>query len=173
MAGNRPMIRIHVDGLPELKQAVDKLKEDVRKKVLGSAIAAGALVVLREARRLAPKDTGALREAIKQRRSRKYSKQDYEERHVGVFKVKGGKYANTRLNRRLGRVGKEYASAPPEYYWRFIELGTVKMKARSFLRPALERKKQAAVNKIKKRLAQKLEEVTRGPKNRPKKGSAT
>ena len=157
-------VSVKVEGLQELKRTSENLKTGVRKKVLGAAVAAGALVVLKEAKRTAPVDTGALREAIKQRRSRKNSKLDYEERHVGVFKVKGGKYANTRVNRRLGRVGKEFTSDPPEYYWRFLEFGTVKMRPRPFLRPAFERKKEEAVSRLKQRLAQKLAEVTKEAK---------
>lgn len=156
----RTVVRMKVEGLPELKQAFDKLTDGVRKKALGPAIAAGALVVLKEAKKLAPVDTGALRDAIKQRRSRRDSKQDYEERHVGVFKVRGGKYANTKLNRRLQRVGKEYTEEPPEYYWRFLELGTVKAPPKRFLRPALQNKKQEAIERTKQRLAQKIAELT-------------
>lgn len=157
MAGRT--ITVSVEGLQDLQRRILKLKDGVRKKVLGSAVAAGALVTLKEAKRLAPKKTGALAEAIKQRRSRKFSKQDYEERHVGVFKVRGGKYANTKLNRRKGRVGQVYQSEPPEFYWRFLEFGTVRASPRPFLKPALVNTQATATQRIKDRCLQKLAEV--------------
>lgn len=158
MANNRT-ITVKIEGLQDLQRRVLKLKDGVRKKVLGSAVAAGALVTLNEAKKIAPKRTGALADAIKQRRSRKFSKQDYEERHVGVFKVRGGKYANTKLNRRKGRVGKVYESEPPEFYWRFLEFGTVRADPKPFLKPALQNTKSAATERIKQRCLQKLAEV--------------
>ncbi len=150
-------VTVNIEGLAELKRNVQELTAKVRKKVLGGAVAAGSRVVLREAKQKAPVKTGALREAIKQRRSRKFSKQDFEVRQIGVFKVKGGKYANTRVNRRLRRVGKEYESDPPEFYWRFLEFGTVKMKPRPFLRPAFEARKREAADKIVSELRKRLD----------------
>lgn len=54
--------------------------------------------------------------------------------------VRGGarQYANTKSNRGKGRSGKTYATGGSTYYWRFLELGTVKMEARPFMLPALE-----------------------------------
>lgn len=66
---------------------------------------------------------------------------------VGVL---GGarQYANTRENRRKRRVGQSYVGAGEfvssgqpggdTFYWRFLEFGTQKAKARPFMRPALE-----------------------------------
>ena len=61
----------------------------------------------------------------------------------GGFLVKVGvaggfkKYTDSQRNRRYRRVGKKYFDSGDVYYWRFIELGTKKMRARPFLRPAL------------------------------------
>lgn len=60
--------------------------------------------------------------------------------------VRGGaqKYANTKENRRKGRVGKKYKTGGDKsnpggdtWYWRFLEFGTAKMAAQPFLLPAL------------------------------------
>lgn len=154
-------VTVKVEGLEGLGKRVELLMAKVRKKVLGSAVGAGALVTLKAVKAKAPVKTGELRAAIKQRRSRRDSKQDYEQRDVGVFKVKGGKYAKTKHNVRKGRVGKEYTSDPPEFYWKFLEFGTVKMSPRPFIRPGFESSKTQAVDAIVTRLRKKLDEVTR------------
>ena len=45
------------------------------------------------------------------------------------------------------------------WYWRFVEFGTVKMPARPFLRPAFEGKKREAVQAIKTRLSERIEQA--------------
>ena len=48
-------------------------------------------------------------------------------------------YVDNRANRRAGRVGATYEVEDAEtFHWRFLELGTRKMRARPFMRPALE-----------------------------------
>lgn len=53
--------------------------------------------------------------------------------------IRGGakQYSNTRENRGKARVGKEYKTGGSTFYWRFLEFGTSKIRARPFLRPAL------------------------------------
>lgn len=157
-------VRMKVEGLPDLKKRIEALTADMRKKALGPACAAGALVVVKEAKKTtAFKDqSGDLRAAIKQRRSYRESKQDYEVRQVGVFKNKTGRYANNKRNVRLGRAGKEYMEDPPEFYWKFLEFGTVRDPAgKPFLRKAFHSSKERAAEAMRKRLAQKLDEITR------------
>ncbi len=167
-------VRMKVEGLAELKKQVEKLSSEMRKKALGAACAAGALVVVKEAKKTtAFKDqSGDLRAAIKQRRSSRESKQDYEVRQVGVFKNKTGRYANNKRNVRLGRAGKEYMEDPPEFYWRFLEFGTVRDPAgKPFLRKAFHSSKERAAEAMRKRLAQKLDEIARklNPTTNPRK----
>lgn len=54
--------------------------------------------------------------------------------------VRGGAkaYGNTKQNRRLKRVGAHYKTGGSTYYWRFVEFGTSRVRARPFMRPALE-----------------------------------
>lgn len=158
---NNTGMRVKVEGLRELKANLDKLKDDVRKRVIGAAAAAGAVVIRDQAKKVHKwkSRTGSLQEAIKHRRSRKGSTQDYELRQIGVFKTKGGKYANNRANRRLERVGKEYQEDPPEYYWKFLEFGTVRgigPNEFSFLRPAFNAKKEDAATRTKEVLAERI-----------------
>ena len=159
----KEVVTFKVDGVDQFAAAIRQLNDKLRKRVLGAAVAAGAAEVVKEAKQTnAFKDqTGALRAAIRQRRSTKYSRQDFEVRHVGVFKNKTGKYANNKANRRLGRVGKKYREDPPEYYWRFLEFGTVRMGAKPFLRPAFQASQSRAVERLKARLSQKLEQAVK------------
>lgn len=55
------------------------------------------------------------------------------------------KYANTKKNQRLGRVGKYYKQEPPTYYGRMLEYGTSKMRPHPWLRPAVEQKGAEAI----------------------------
>jgi HK97 gp10 family phage protein len=73
---------------------------------------------------------------------------------IGVL---GGakEYAKTRKNVRSGKAGKSYktdgSSGNPggdTFYWRFVEFGTSRVKARPFLRPAIIENSQAATNEF-------------------------
>jgi HK97 gp10 family phage protein len=72
--------------------------------------------------------------------------------------VRGGakQYSNTRENRGKGRVGQKYATGGSTFYWRFLEFGTSKMRARPFMRPALQenvgRATEVAVGELNKAL---------------------
>lgn len=66
------------------------------------------------------------------------------ERYFVTVRYKAKKYANTRRNRRVGRVSQSllspmtYQNFGDFYYWRFLEFGTSKMLPKPFLRPAFE-----------------------------------
>lgn len=84
--------------------------------------------------------------------------------------VRGGarEYGNTKENVRKQRVGSTYktlgSAANPggdTWYWRFIELGTSKQRARPFLRPALESNVEAATNVIVNELNAELDRLVR------------
>lgn len=57
-----------------------------------------------------------------------------------------GKYSNNTRNRQKRRVGRTYRTAGATWYGRIIELGSAKMPARPFLRPALASKGGEAVS---------------------------
>jgi HK97 gp10 family phage protein len=56
---------------------------------------------------------------------------------VGIRGGARAPYANTRANRRRGRVGQTYEKPPSVFYWRFYELGTSHQPARPIMLPAL------------------------------------
>lgn len=57
---------------------------------------------------------------------------------VGIRGGARAPYANTRDNRRKGRVGQTYQKPPSVFYWRFYELGTSHQPARPIMLPALQ-----------------------------------
>lgn len=68
---------------------------------------------------------------------------------VGVAGGAFNKYLNTKANRRKGQVGKTREDAGGStWYWRFLELGTSRQRARPFLRPAQANNLDAATNAV-------------------------
>lgn len=76
--------------------------------------------------------------------------------------MRGGtrQYANTRRNRGT-RAGQKYRTAGKVFYGRFIELGTSKMPARPFLRPALASKGEEAVHAFRAAFLKSVERAER------------
>ena len=103
-------VTVRIDGLSDLLANMRDLDKKVKRKFIRSAALAGANEIKKAAIARAPVKTGELKASISTRRSRKFSntEQGYEQRDVGVFKVKGGKFRNTARNRRLGRVGTDH-----------------------------------------------------------------
>lgn len=89
--------------------------------------------------------TGELHDNIVIRRDRNPAASGATERYT--ITVRGGrrKYANTKLNRRLQRVGKRYQDVWNANKARWLEFGTERMPAYPFMRPAFEANKNAAV----------------------------
>lgn len=68
---------------------------------------------------------------------------------VGVLGGARRVYANNRANRRKGIVGQETGgTGGSTWYWRFLELGTSKMRARPFMVPAMVANVDKATNVI-------------------------
>lgn len=149
---------IEVQGLKELQRYLHQLPQEIQKRPLRSAVAAGAKVISDAAINNAPQgETGNLRKSIYRYRSRSQSATGKETFLVGVRKGKA-KFKDNARNRRLGRVGKTYQTQGEAYYWRFVEFGTSKLSARPFLRPAFERNKEEAVKVMKDRLRRSIEQ---------------
>jgi len=89
--------------------------------------------------------SGELRDNIVIRRDRNPAASGVSERYTVT--VRGGrrKYANTKLNRRLRRVGKRYEDVWNANKARWLEFGTSRMPAYPFMRPAFEENKAGAV----------------------------
>ena len=138
MAADKP-VSVQVRGLPELREELRALPDKLRRRALRNALAAGARIVRDEARRAAPvlnnslrapyRKPGTVRAAI----SVRTSKQARRAGDVGVF-----------VNVRPARKGARGARSKDDpFYWRFLEFGTVKMRAMPFLQPAAGKLAQA------------------------------
>jgi HK97 gp10 family phage protein len=118
------MISARVNGLPELKAALADLVPKLRVRALRNALAAGARLVQREARRATPvisasalavrkgyRKPGTVQKAI----SVRTSKMARRSGDVGVF-----------VNVRPAKKGARGAKNPNDpFYWRFLEFGTL------------------------------------------------
>src|SRR5574337_608603 len=147
----------HIDGLRELKRALEELPKAIGRNVLRGAVRAGAQLIRKEAQQRAPVYTGdvskghpppgTLKRAVYQKQINELSSATRQTFFVGVRK--GNKYRNQ------GKSGKLSQDA---YYASWVEFGTSKMAARPFLRPAFEAQKNAAVEAIRDYLAKHIPE---------------
>lgn len=145
----------HVDGLAELKRALEELPKNIGRNVLRGAVRAGAAVIRAESQARAPvyagdvskghPPPGTLKRAIYMKQIAELSGATRQTFIVGARK--GRKY------RHQGKSGNLSQDA---YYASFVEFGTSRMAARPFMRPAFEAKKNAAVEAIKAYLAQRI-----------------
>ncbi len=114
------------------------------------ALMQGAKVLVAGAQRRVAVKTGQLRDNIVAKRERNPKAMGVTERYdIGM---KGGtrKLANNRRNRRSGRAGQIVRTAGKVFYGRFVELGTVKMPARPFLRPTIEGDRDESLDAFRK-----------------------
>ena len=143
---------IKVEGLNELRQAMRRLPIELQDKALRPAVAAGAKVIATEAAALAPelkterpdRVRGLLRRMIRATGARQRGS---EAAAFVSIKMPSGKVA-TRMAAKLGKSMK--ALSP--FYWRFLEFGTSRIPAQSFIRKAFDTKKEAAVVAIREAL---------------------
>lgn len=115
-------------GFRELDRAFAKLEKGPTPSQERAALHAGAELVAAEARRLAPVDTGALRDSIKVA----------DERDARIY----GKVNGADVSVFIGPVGS--TEEGDVFYARFVEFGTRYMKAQPFMRPAIQSKREDA-----------------------------
>ena len=147
---------VRIEGLAELARALRELPERVAKNGLRVSVYAGAKVIRDEARLRAPKAAqslglgqpppGTLKRSVIMKQVPELSSQT---RQTFFVLVRHGK--------KYRKQGKKGNLSQDAWYWRFLEFGTRKMRARPFLRPALEAKRREAVQAMKERLAERIE----------------
>lgn len=147
----------HVKGLRELSDALRQLPDRIARNALRQSVAAGAAVIRKDAQSRAPVASpplpsgapppGTLKRSVVTRYARELSNQVSQTYTVGV-----------RHGKKYRKQGKKGTLSQDAYYWRWVEFGTVKMRARPFLRPAFEANKQLAVQVIAQYLAKRIPE---------------
>ncbi|MGY6085113.1 HK97-gp10 family putative phage morphogenesis protein [Stenotrophomonas sp. SM006] len=146
--------QVKIDGLDGLLRSLREAPKAIQGRAVQTGMRKGGNVIRDDARRRAPKESGFMASQIVTRRANSRSRQRAgvgqggEYFTVGVKTGRRRKYANTKRNRRRGRVGKVYEEAGWAYYWRFVEFGTKKMRASPFLTPAGEAKGPEAAQVI-------------------------
>lgn len=146
--------QVKIDGLDGLLRSLREAPKAIQGRAVQAGMRKGGNVIRDDARRRAPKESGFMASQIVTRRANSRSRQRAgvgqggEYFTVGVKTGRRRKYANTKRNRRRGRVGRVYEEAGWAYYWRFVEFGTKKMRASPFLTPAGEAKGPEAAQVI-------------------------
>jgi HK97 gp10 family phage protein len=146
------MLTVQVHGLKELNDALRDLPLAIGRNVLRGATSAGAALISKEAAAKAPVYTGdvskghpppgTLRRSVYLKQIRELSSPISQTFYVSVRKGKN----------KADKKGRSLDA----YYWTWVEFGTAKMAARPFLRPAFEARKLAAVDAIKRYLAERI-----------------
>lgn len=125
-----PSEALQVKGLKELSKALEELGGRDALKAIRAGVRAGAAIIGKEARSRAPVDTGELRRGIKWQASRSRS-------------------SPTEITFVIGPV-------EDVFYGMFLELGTSKVAARPFLRPAIEAKSRQAVDAVRDKTSERI-----------------
>jgi HK97 gp10 family phage protein len=146
---------LKIDGLQDLQRALRELPVNIGRNVLRGAVSAGAAEVRQEAKNKAPvyhgdvtqghPPAGTLKRSLYQKQIRELSDNFRQVFFVGV-----------RRGKKYQKQGKNGNLSQDAFYWTFVEFGTEKMPAQSFLRPAFESRKQAAVDRMKEYMTKRI-----------------
>lgn len=122
-------VSMKIDGLKSLERELKRLDVKVRKNILRRALTAAANPIVKEAKLLAPKDSGMLRKSI-------------------TKKVSGARASNNYT------AAVDIGIRGRAFYGTFVELGTSTVRKQPFLRPAMDSKKNEAIAAFKKKIAE-------------------
>lgn len=134
---------LKITGDEVLVKNLEALEKKTRMRILKPAMKKGAAVVAREAKRRVPKRTGFLQKAIKPISTR---------RDASAMVVMNRKVANP-AEMRISHKGDQPRPYRPAYIARIVERGAHlwnggEVKAQPFLNPALEAKRELALDTI-------------------------
>lgn len=128
-------IQARIEGVAEVLKALDGVDAKLRKKGVRAAVSKGGQVILSRARKTAPKQTGLLKKSLGKK--------------VKVYRHSGNAVAvvgpRTGFRGVVTRDGRQVTGDPTKYA-HLVELGTVRAKAKPFLRPAIEQQKKAILD---------------------------
>ncbi|BAP44763.1 HK97 family phage protein [Pseudomonas sp. StFLB209] len=150
-------ISMNILGLGDLQADFERLAKATGERVLRDAVMAGARVVRDKARTSAPVRTRKLKKNIIASRAGQAHNQGAATAGIRVRRPTG---KTTRALKRGSKPGKrlrtEYASP---FYWKFLELGTSKLRARPFIRPAWDGSLPQIEGAVRTRLADAIDKV--------------
>ena len=138
-------VTVKLEGVDALNKALAEATKQIRTKAVRSALRKAGQVISKEAKQAAPvlsaptktRKPGTVKKAIAVRASKFARQAGNEGVFINVRPLRGSR------QKTLGKAGAKNPNDP--FYWRFVEFGTVKMKARPFLSPAAESKGNEAI----------------------------
>lgn len=155
-------ITVKIQGLSELRAAMSQLPDRVNRTAVRSSLQAGAAIIRNAAKAKAPvyhgevsqghPPPGTLRRSIVTKYAAEMSTPGYQVYIVTVRR--GKKYQQVTQRVRGGGVRVVNLDA---YYWTFVEFGTSRMPGTSFMRTAFAEQQQAAAERIKEKLGERVE----------------
>lgn len=143
------VVSLTTTGMPELARRFAKLESDLKFKVAGASINAGAQVIKKYAISFAPQ---SVRPHVLGRGSKEIVQPGNLKRNIFVRKLKEPENGLTAeyvlsVRRGSGKAGKD------AFYAGYVEFGTVKMPAHPFLSPAFQIGASDAVDAVRDQLA--------------------
>lgn len=162
MANDLISVDLEIKGLEDLERTFLDLSAQLNKQILRVATYAAA-AKFRKAAKDNVKDyvpgpnnpigkghppPGTLRKSIIVKQIREESGTFQQVYKTTVRKGGRSKYANTRANRRAGKIGQryDYYVKGDAFYAHMVERGTSRMTPRPFMRPAFDENKQEATD---------------------------
>lgn len=156
------VLQLKLEGVDALKAALADVSDKIRTRAVRGALREAGRVIQAAARVAAPvlavptarRTPGTVRKNIVVRASRFARRQGDEGVYVNVRGIRG--------KARVARLGKAGAANPNDpYYWRWLEFGTRKMRARPFLGPSAASKGEEAIRTFMARVVPQIERLNR------------
>ncbi|MFC7518696.1 HK97-gp10 family putative phage morphogenesis protein [Herbaspirillum sp. GCM10030257] len=157
------MMAEKVEGLAELRTQFASVGTEMKTRTARGMVVSAGGVLKREAKRLAQEHgllkTGALINNIAIKREK--TPDGIAQYHLGE---RHGRDLGRKAEKKLvvgksGRIVTRRENDP--FYWFYHEFGTKKMQARPYIAPALENKRDAAIEAMEKRLARDIEKANK------------
>lgn len=142
---------VEVRGLRELQDAMLALPRQLDRRVLNAALSPAGRIIANEAKLRVAIRTGNVRRNIRARPVRPMGG------HTASVIVSVRRLSARQIGKLKAKGGKQGANASDPWYWRHVEMGTSRMRARPFLRPAFEAKKVEAAFEVKNALRRRIE----------------
>lgn len=151
------VITIELRGFKELGDKLHALGPRIERKGLRATSYAGAKVI-----RDAIRETHAFRDRSGNLRANMVTARRRSPPKTATYRVtvRWARYRSTKANRLKGKAGK-FLENNPALYGKFLEFGTSKMRAHPFLRPAFLQRSDEALEAMRVRLAQAIEDAAR------------
>lgn len=156
------MPKVSIKGAGKLAGDFQALERAERGPTLRKGARAGAKVAQGAIRARVPVETGLLKRHIVLGSQRSGAPSATQTATVRIQDGGKRKYATTKRNQRAGRVGKSYEEEGPAFYGKFLELGTQKMAAQPFMRPAFDGAQSEIERAVEETIGMEIDKVLAG-----------